>query len=170
MRFSRTQSLCRFGLRCGPLSLFFVMCVKEIFRLGREYAFPRPARCLRKECGSSRIWGHGFVERYFDGFETVILLRRWRCPDCGVVYTVRPYGFWPRHHTPIHDVYQSICHRLRHGTWDRSLSLSRQRQDHWFQALKKNIQVQLGMTFRQRVLRGFHELIPLIQVPIIRLR
>lgn len=165
----RTILSAAFGLRCGLLSLFFWMSVKDIFRLGKAYVFPKPERCLREKCGSSRIWGHGFVLRYLDGYAEPLWLRRWRCPDCGAVYTIRPLGFWPRHHAPIRIVCRSLCHRLRHGTWDRSMGLSRQRQDHWFRALKKNILVWLGMTFRQRIVKGFHELVPLIRVPVVRL-
>jgi hypothetical protein len=157
------------GLRCGLLSLFFWMSVKEIFRLGINFPFPRPERCLKDGCGG-RVWGHGFVERYFDGFGKALFLRRWRCPDCGTIYTIRPHGFWSRHHAPIQTVCRSLCHRLRHGTWDRSLGLSRQRQNHWFQALKKNILSRLGMSFRRRILRGFHELVPLITIPVVRSR
>lgn len=163
-----TQSLCRFGPRYGSLSLFFMMCVKEIFRLGRQYPFPRPESCLREGCGSSRIWGHGFVLLYFDGYADPLLFRRWRCPDCGCVYTIRPAGYWPRQHTLIETITQSLSYRIRHGFWDKALGLTRQRQGHWLHALRDNIKIRLGMSFSRGMMAGFHELVLVPMVPVVR--
>jgi hypothetical protein len=160
--------LCRFGRRCGLLSLFFMMSVKVIFQQGRKYPFLRPRSCLREGCGSSRMWGHGFVVRYFDDCNGHVLLRRWRCPDCGTVYTMRPFGYWPRHHTPVRIIMKSLCHRVLRGFWDKALGLTRQRQDHWLRALRRNVLSHLGMSFGGGVMSGFHELIPILSVPVIR--
>lgn len=65
--------------------------VKGLFELGTLYPWPRPNRC--RLCGSRRIWGHGYVPRYFEGFILPLWIRRLRCPDCGTVYTLRPDGF-----------------------------------------------------------------------------
>lgn len=145
-----------------------MMRVKEILRLGRKYPFLRPRSCLRADCGSSRIWGHGFVERYFDCCDGPVELRRWRCPDCGAVYCMRPFGYWPRHHAPIRLILKSLCRRVLRGFWDRSLGVSRQRQDHWLRALKRNIPSFLGMSFGGGTIAAFHELIPLIGVAVLR--
>lgn len=159
---------CRFGRRCGSLSLFFMMCVKEILRLGRNYEFPRPKRCLREGCGSSRIWGHGFVERNFDECDESIPLRKWRCDDCGCVYTIRPLGYWPRHHTPIHIILACLCHWLTQGSWDRTPGPSRECQYHWRRALARNIKAHLGMNFPGTLVEGFFELIHDFRVPVFR--
>lgn len=145
-----------------------MVSVKEIFRLGRKYPFLRPRTCLREGCGSSRIWGHGFVVRHFDECAGFVELRRWRCPDCGCVYTMRPFGYWPRHHAPINIILKNLCHRILRGCWDTTLGFSRQRQDHWLRALKKNLLSHLGMSFSGGVMAGFHELVPLLRVPVIR--
>lgn len=158
----------RFGRRCGLLSLFFMMSVKEIFRLGRKCPFPRPRVCLREGCGSTRIWGHGFVERYFDGCDGPVELRRWRCPDCGTVYLIRPFGYWPRHRAPIKIILKNLCQRILRGSWIRTFGLSRQRQGQWLRALKRNIPAHLGMSFDRGMMAGFHELVPLIGVPVLR--
>jgi len=142
--------------------------VKEVFRLGRKYPFPRPQSCLRRECRSTRIWGHGFVLRYFDECPGYVELRRWRCADCGCVYLIRPFGYWPRHHVPIRTVLKSLCHRLLCGFWDKTLGLSRQRQRHWLMALRKNILTYLGLDFAAEVMLGFHMLVPVLMVPVIR--
>jgi hypothetical protein len=144
------------------------MSVKEIYRLGRKYPFPRPRSCQREGCGSSRIWGHGFVVRYFDECAGFVELKRWRCPDCGAVYTLRPFGYWPRHHAPVRIILKSLCHRMLRGFWDKALGLTRQRQDNWLRALRKNIPAFLGMSFVGGLIAGFHELIPILSVPVIR--
>jgi len=40
------------------------------------------------------LWGHGYVERYFGELSERIPLKRWRCPDCCAVHTVRPDNYW----------------------------------------------------------------------------
>lgn len=145
-----------------------MMSVKEIFRLGRKYPFPKPRACLREGCGSSRMWGHGFAARYFDECAGVVELRRWRCADCGAVYLMRPFGYWPRHHAPIRIVLKSLCHRVLRGFWDASLGFSRQRQEHWLRALKRNIPAFLGISFGGSLLYGFHALVPVLTVPVVR--
>lgn len=73
------------------LVLHVTVNVKRLFALGRLYPWPRPNRC--RLCGSRRIWGHGYVPRYFEGFVYPLWIRRLRCPDCGTVYTLRPDAF-----------------------------------------------------------------------------
>jgi putative transposase len=57
------------------------VCVNlnEIFSQGRKFKWVKPCNCPR--CGSVRLWGHGFVLAYFDGFTHGLLLRRFRCPE-----------------------------------------------------------------------------------------
>jgi hypothetical protein len=145
-----------------------MVSVKEIFRLGRKFPFLRPRSCLRVGCGSTRIWSHGFVGRYFDECDSPVELRRWRCPDCGAVYTMRPFGYWPRHHAPIRIILKSLCHRILRGFWDKANGLTRERQGHWLRALKRNILSHLGMGFGGGVMAGFHSLVPIIGVPVVR--
>jgi hypothetical protein len=145
-----------------------MMCVKEIFRLGKNYTFPRPERCLRAGCGSSRIWGHGFVPRYLDGYAEPLWFRRWRCPDCGCVYTIQHVDYWPRHHSPIQTIALGLTYRIMHGFWDKTLGLSRQRQGHWLRALKNNIKMWLGMSFSRGLMAGYNELVRLPMVPVVR--
>ncbi len=158
----------RLRARYIVLSLFFVVCFKEIIRLGRGYRFPRPPNCLRDGCKSRRLWGHGYVESYFDGYDVPICLRRYRCDDCGCVYTIRPFGYWPRHHVPVRIIFQRLCHRITQGVWDRSNGLTRQRQGHWLRALKKNVKTYLGINFSGAVTEGFYELTHSCRIPILR--
>jgi len=150
------------------LSLFFMVCIKEILECGRDYVFPRPARCLKEGCGSNRVWGHGYVGVCFYGYEALVYLKRYRCADCGCVYTIRPAECWPRHRTPIRIIMKRISHRLKEGVWDISRGLTRQAQGNWLRALKKNIKLCLGMDFTGGLMEGFHELIASGRVPIQR--
>ena len=154
------------GPRCGSLSLFVWMCVKEIFRLGKDYPFYRPEHCQR--CGSIKVWGHGFVRRCIDGYNAPLWLRQWRCDDCDCVHTIRPLGYWPRHQTQIHVIVKSLCHYVTHGFWNKTLGPSRQRQGHWLRALRKNIKARLGLDFDGDLIDGLHELAVLPMTPVAR--
>ena len=155
-------------LRYRLLSLFIVMCVKEIFRLGKEYPFFRPERCQREGCASAKVWGHGFVLLCIDGFCEPLWFRRWRCPLCGCVHTIRPRGYWARHQTPISVIVESLSYRLTQGFWDKTLGLTRQRQGHWLRALRKNVKAWLGMDKSFDLIDGLYQLISLGRVPILR--
>lgn len=154
--------------RYGILSLFLMVCIKEIYTLGRAYTFPRPAHCLKEGCGSNRVWGHGYVGVWFYGYESLVYLKRYRCADCGCVYTVRPTECWPRHRTPIMIIIRRISYRIKEGVWDTSKGLTRQMQGNWLRALKKNIKVYLGMDFTEGLMEGFHELISSGRIPVQR--
>jgi hypothetical protein len=82
--------------RAIPLILYLSVDFSDLEILGKAYRWPRPSRCPR--CGGYRLWGHGYVERYFDGVEAALAMKRWRCPECGAVHTMRPdthwRGFW----------------------------------------------------------------------------
>jgi hypothetical protein len=77
------------------LILFVDVCVKRLVEAGRQYPWQRPERCPK--CQGFRVWGHGYVEAYFDeaGNQSVFL-KRYRCPECGVVIRLRPMGYWRR--------------------------------------------------------------------------
>lgn len=96
---------------------------------------------------------------WYYGYETQVHMKRWRCADCGCVYTIRPAECWPRHRTPVMIIMKRLGHRIREGVWDRGLGLTRQGQGNWLRALKKNIKLYLGMDYMEAVMEGFHELI-----------
>lgn len=148
--------------------LFFTGSIKELFERGRDYAFPRPSACLREGCGSSRIWSHGYVDAHFDGYGTALVLKRFVCAECGCLYRLRPFGYWPRHHVPIRIIFARLCHRITKGVWG-SREFSRQRQGHWLRALGRNITTSLGLSFSGDLLEGFHEVLQRGKVPVKRL-
>ena len=122
-----------------------------ILEMGRAFPWPRPARCPR--CGSVRVWGHGFVPAYFDGFAEPVLLKRLHCDDCHAVIRLRPQGYWRRFQAPIRAIRESIFRRLTRGRWDPGLPRSRQR--HWLKGLLGQIRLHLGATFGGDLLWAF---------------
>jgi hypothetical protein len=81
---------------------------------------------------------------------------------------MRPFGYWPRHHAPIRIILKSLCHRVLRGVWNKALGFGRQRQAHWLRALKKNILAFMGMSYNDSLMTGFHELVPVMSVPVLR--
>jgi len=106
--------------------------VQRLVELGKRYPWPRPKRCL--SCRSSRLWGHGFVQRYFEGFVQPLWVRRLRCPDCHTVYTLRPDLFPQRFRYSLLTILSSLFRKITNGVW--LPSLPRQNQQYWFRGLR----------------------------------
>jgi hypothetical protein len=106
--------------------------VQRLVELGKKYPWPKPARCLF--CASPRIWGHGFVQRYFEGFVHPLWVRRLRCPDCGAVYTLRPDLFYRRLRYSLRTILSSLMTKITDGCW--LPSLPRQNQQYWYRGLR----------------------------------
>lgn len=141
--------------------------LKTIFELGRDYPWKRPGTCLR--CGDPRVWGHGFVPRYFDGFSTCLLMKCYRCPECRCVITARPAGYFRHIRCSIATIRSHLRQRLSSGRWPPS-SLSRSRLRHWLAHLKCQVQAHLSCTWRQRLWAGFEELCIRGRIPVARIR
>jgi len=148
------------------LSLFLMVCIKQLFELGKRYPFPRPPTCLR--CGSTRIWGHGFKDKFYDGYSSALPLKRYICADCECVYTLRPFGYWPRYQASATVILSAVCKRIRDGIWRNNAPLSRQRRQHWLRALTRNIKAHVGMDFEGDYLEGFYELLQRGRIPVAR--
>lgn len=138
------------------LILFVEVCVKTLVELGRNYPWKRPEQCPK--CNSVRLWGHGYVEAYFDeaGSQSV-LLKRYRCPGCGVVMRLRPLGYWKRIQATIAAVQQCVLDRLEQGRWPPGSNPARGR--HWLRGLKRQVRTHLGMSYAERMAEGFLELV-----------
>lgn len=140
------------------LILFVEVCVKRLAELGREYLWDKPAQCPK--CQSVRLWGHGYVEAYFDeAGSRCVLLKRYRCPECRVVLRLRPVGYWRRIQATIATVRQCVMERLEKGRWPPNSNPPRQR--HWLRALKRQVRTRLGMSWAERLAEGFSELVRL---------
>lgn len=99
---------------------FVSVILKEIFEQGRKYVWERPATCAN--CNHYKVWSHGFVERLFDGFDTFLLLKCYRCPNCGCVITLRPDSHFARIQASKETIRSSLYNRLQTGRWPPGLS------------------------------------------------
>ena len=141
------------ALKAILLLLFVDVSVKRIFEEGKGFPWPRPPNCPRCH---GRIWGHGFVEAFFDGFPKALLLRRYRCADCGLTLRLRPQGYWPRFQASIQAIRDSLSHRLRFFRWPPMVS--RQRGGHWLRSLIRQVRWYLGVSWGGGLLRAFEKL------------
>ncbi len=150
--------------RNGLMVIFFSVILKDLFLQGRDYPFPKPAGCPR--CEGFRLWGHGFVSAYFDGYDQPFCLKRYRCPDCRCVLRLRPEGYFRRFQASVATIRSSIAGKSTTHRW--LPGISRSRQCHWFRSLQKRIKVYLTDTWHQGVVFGFDYLLALGQSPISR--
>lgn len=97
----------------------------EVASQGKNFKWNRPS-C---PCGSKKVWGHGFVARYFDGFPAIVYLKRYRCPSCRTVYTMLPKGFVKYASSSVTSIWATLRHRLTHYFWPKKVP--RQRAGHW---------------------------------------
>ena len=144
--------------------LFFPVVLKTLFVQGRNYPWSRPAGCPR--CSSCTVWGHGYAEAIFDGYDRPLLLKLYRCPDCGCVIRLRPGGYFKRFQAPIEIIRSSILCKSATNRW--LAGIDRARQCHWFSALKKRITAYLTDTWCKGVVAGFDYLLKLDQIPVSR--
>jgi hypothetical protein len=143
------------ALKKDILMIFSVLVsIKEIVAKGRDFVWPRPEACLR--CEGRRVWCHGFVCAFFDGFDGQVYLRRYRCPECKCVMRARPTGYFERVQASVKVVRSAVAFRLEHGLWPQGSS--RQRQGHWLRSLYRHVCARLGHEWRDRLLEGFDEL------------
>lgn len=148
----------------GSLMIVFVpVSIKEIVAKGRDFPWIRPAVCPR--CDGNRVWGHGFVSAFFDGFDEV-LLRRYRCPDCHCVLRLRPSGYFKRFQASIKTIRDCVFYRLKNSRWPKVFSHTR--QGHWLRSLCKKTLAYCGQGWRDHFLEGFDYLIRMGENPVSR--
>jgi len=75
------------------------------------------------------------VSRFFDGISSAVWLKRYRCPDCKKVYTIRPKSHYRKFWASRRTILKSIFHKLIHNSW--LSDVSRQRQQYWFKGFKR---------------------------------
>jgi len=114
------------------LILHYAVDVKRLVEEGKEYPWPKPHRC--PGCQGVRLWGHGYVFRYFEGLSFGVWMKRFRCPDCGAVHSARLQGFDPGFHYSRFLILISLLSRLIQGRWLRCLA--RQAQQYWYRGLR----------------------------------
>jgi hypothetical protein len=152
------------ALQKDILMIFSVLVsIKEIVERGRDFPWPRPQMCPR--CEGHRVWCHGFVTAFFDGFSEQVFLRRYRCPECRCVMRARPSGYFERVQASIETVRSSIAFRLEYGRWPGG---SRSRQGHWLRSLTRRVCALLGQGWSKRLVEGFDELMLIQENPVCR--
>jgi hypothetical protein len=142
---------------CPFVVLHVAVDVKRLLELGKKYPWPRPGRCL--SCKSRRIWGHGYVRRYFEGFPHPLWVRRLRCPECGTVYTLRPDLFYRGFQYSFMTILFSLMMKITNHRW---LScIPRQTQQYWYRGLRlqtfrfRNVSSPDMDTVKEIITRGF---------------
>ena len=95
--------------------IFYAVELKELFKKGRNYPWQKPQGCPC--CSSCRVWGHGFAEAIFDGYQCPLLLKLYRCPDCGCVIRLRPKGYFKRFQASVETIRSSIACKAAKNRW-----------------------------------------------------
>jgi hypothetical protein len=150
--------------RNGKMIIFSAVKLKELFKKERDYPWPKPNNCPR--CNSPRLWGHGFAQAIFDGFIRPLLLKLYRCPDCGCVIRLRPKGYFKRFQASVETIRSSIACKAATNRW--IAGVERTRQCHWFRSLCRRVKVYLTDTWCQGIVAGFDYLLQLGQIPVSR--
>lgn len=118
--------------RATTLILYISVNFNQLHTFGKAYRWPRPQRCPR--CRGSRLWGHGYVGRYFDTVPTQVPMKRWRCPDCGAVHTMRPHTHWRGFWASKSVILASIERKESMGKW--LPEIGREHQQYWWQGYR----------------------------------
>jgi hypothetical protein len=114
------------------------ICFKELSEQGRHFNWGKHdcEKCQRA------MWGHGFVSRYFAQVCAALLMKRFRCPECGVVVTLRPEGFLPHVRSSVDSIYSALSMRFRTGSWGSEIS--RQCAGHWLRRFVRKVRMDWG--------------------------
>lgn len=107
---------------------------KKLQLLGKGYPWKRP-RCCPK-CKSKRLWGHGYVIRYFQEFNEGIYLKRWYCVDCTSIHITRPETHQARMQYPKQLIRKLMNHKASTGTFSQK-HVCRQVQQYWWRNLQR---------------------------------
>lgn len=143
---------------------FIEVILKEIFEQGRKFSWKRPSKCPK--CSSVRVWGHGFVPALFDGFDVPLFLKRYRCPDCGCVITMRPKSHFSRFQSSRDTIRSSLQNRIVHGRWPLDLTSARMR--HWLTNLKRQITAYIPQHMKIGLMDAYDCLLGMGKVPVSR--
>lgn len=145
------------------LVIFVPLVVKDLFKLGRSFLWPKPERCPRCD---GRLWGHGFVPAYFDGYDQPLWLKRYRCPDCKGILRLRPRAYFKRFQASIQTIRDCLTHWTNTHNWKSGPSPPRQR--HWVKALRGHLVLHEGLNRIQDLVAGFDRLWSLGIIPVSR--
>ena len=157
--------------RSTYLIIYLSVDFKLLHREGNRYPWRRPGRCPR--CGGARLWGHGYVLRFFDDDSAAVWMKRWRCPDCGGVHTMRPRQYWRGFWASWEVIVAAVLRKQEGRKW---LSwINRQRQQYWWKGYQMQSRFEGGRLSVVQLLRrgvivathsvGYREIRPLLHGP-----
>jgi hypothetical protein len=63
-------------------------------------------------------------------------MKRWYCPECGQVHTLRPNGYQSRILHSLETIRTSLLHKLQRGFF-KAVGASRQVQQYWWKQLRR---------------------------------
>jgi hypothetical protein len=142
---------------------FFDINLDELRRLGRDFPWPIPERCL---CCGGRLWKHDFVTYFlFPYFDQPFSGRRLRCPDCRTTFRCRPKGYLPRFFYPLKLIKESL---FRKSSQLSPAPVGLETQRSWLKRLKYQIRAHLGLPKLKDRFAGFLKLLEKRIVPVSR--
>jgi len=141
---------------------FVAVNLKDVFDKGRDFQWPRPSCCPR--CQHYKVWGHGFVERLFDSFSSALLVKRFRCNQCGCVICCRPVTHFSRIQSPAKSIKANLRHRIANGHWPDDIPANR--QCHWLRNFKRKAFALFGVVNIRNHLTAYDELLSMGNIPV----
>jgi len=148
----------------GVMVIFVSLKLKELFKKERNYPWTRPESCPR--CNDYKVWGHGYTQAIFDGYNEPLLLKLYRCPVCGCVIRLRPEGYFKRFQAPVETIRSSIACKSTTDRWLSGIIPNRQR--HWFRAIQRRVKAYLGDIWARGLLKAFDHFMAQGHVPVTR--
>jgi len=103
------------------------------------FKWPNTPKCPN---GCKKVWGHGYVLRYFTHFPAGLYLKRWRCPTCKIVILMFPVGYWKGYQTSIENIFIALKNRIKKYCWPSHTS--RQRGGHWLRKFISLVRMEYG--------------------------
>ena len=113
--------------------------LSQLSKDGKDFKWDIPIFCT---CCGHKLWGHGYVGRYFDGFTEKLWLKKLRCPNCRKIITLMPSGYLKYYQSSFFKIYLTIYHRLKAHRWPSWMN--RQRGCHWLNKLKNYCMAHYG--------------------------
>ena len=110
--------------------------LEELASSGKTFNWQKPDCCPR--CRNN-LWGHGFTQRFFDGYKSCFYVKRYRCPSCGLTIILIPTGYEKKYQSSIRVILNTLKYRLINFTW--TPWTTRQRAGHWLRKLIQKIKM-----------------------------
>lgn len=142
---------------------FVDVVLKVIFDQGRDFLWERPCECPR--CTHWKVWGHGYVQALFEGFDVPLWLKRYRCPGCGCIIQMRPSSHFSRFQSSREVIRSALARRISHGKWPPGPS---GRMRYWLKNLKRQMRAHLTEKWNSGLMPAFDRLVSMGLVPVSR--